>query len=69
MDVRLTFIETLGNTRETPDAGTREEIPVEDLLGTIFDGPSRGLDHVWSRHVELSVRVNYRRMRGKRTGA
>lgn len=53
MDVRLTFIETLGDTRETPNAGTKEKIPVEDLLGTIFDGPSRGLDHIRSCHCEL----------------
>lgn len=51
MDVRLTFIETLGDTRETPDTGARKEIPVEDLLRTVFDGLSRGLDHIWSRHV------------------
>jgi hypothetical protein len=52
MDVRLTFVKTLGDTRETPDAGTHEKIPVEDLLGTVFDGPSRGLDHIWSCHLE-----------------
>lgn len=55
MDVRLTFIETLGDTRETPNAGTKEKIPVEDLLGTIFDGPSRGLDHIRSCHCELRL--------------